>query len=248
MSAVAYELIASPVGELLVFGDESGLRGLHMRDGPAARDLEPDWTRSSALTAEAADQLDEYFAGERSGFDLPLAPRGTEWQSRVWRAVGEIPYGERLSYGTVAARLGRPRSARAVGLANATNPLSILIPCHRLVGSGGELTGYAGGLERKRALLDLEAGASPPAQRLYRLLGADREPYRSALPATLGGHRGNHVYGRLDCAGARSWIARGHYVKQRVFFSDEAMAIAAGFRPCGGCMRERYAQWKAGER
>jgi methylated-DNA-[protein]-cysteine S-methyltransferase len=241
-----FSLIPSPLGEILLLADEGGVAGVHLQEGPGARELDPAWKDARDALAETGRQLGQYFAGDRSGFELALAPRGTAWQRRVWRAVSEIPYGETVGYGALARRLGRPRAARAVGAANALNPISIVIPCHRLLGSGGALTGYAGGLERKRALLGLEAGSDPRPQRTYRLLGADREPYDSALQGLLGGHRGNRVYGRLDCAGAASWIARGHYVKNRVFFSDEAIAIAAGFRPCGGCMRERYAEWKQG--
>jgi methylated-DNA-[protein]-cysteine S-methyltransferase len=104
------------------------------------------------------DQLGEYFAGERTDFDLRLAASGNAFERRVWRALEEIPYGETVSYGEVARRIGRPDGARAVGLANGRNPISIVVPCHRVIGANGSLTGYGGGIERKRFLLDLEAG------------------------------------------------------------------------------------------
>jgi methylated-DNA-[protein]-cysteine S-methyltransferase len=107
------------------------------------------------------DQLTEYFAGERRAFDLPLALRGTEWELRVWRALLEIPYGETRSYGEIARGVCTVRAARAVGLANARNPIAVVVPCHRVIGADGSLTGYGGGLERKRFLLDLEAGRAP---------------------------------------------------------------------------------------
>ena len=110
---------------------------------------------------EARAQLEDYFAGRRRTFDLPLAPVGTPFQRRVWEALREIPYGETVSYGVLAARLGQPGAGRAVGLANGQNPISIVIPCHRVIGAGGALTGYGGGLERKRWLLALEGGSEP---------------------------------------------------------------------------------------
>lgn len=112
--------------------------------------------RPAAVCAEAARQLDAYLAGRRTAFDLPLAPRGTPWQRAVWEALLAIPYGETLSYGELAARLGRPAAARATGAAVGRNPLSVIIPCHRVVDATGSLTGYAGGLDRKRALLAIE--------------------------------------------------------------------------------------------
>ncbi|MFL5870805.1 MAG: methylated-DNA--[protein]-cysteine S-methyltransferase [Solirubrobacterales bacterium] len=238
-----HEVVASPVGDLLLVGDGSALTGLHMQEGPGRREPPGERRPAARPFAAAREQLAEYFAGRRTRFDLPLAAAGTPFQRRVWAALEQIPFGETAAYGELATRLGAPAAARAVGAANGRNPISIVVPCHRLVGRGGALTGYGGGIERKRFLLALEAGAS--GRRSYTLLGADRQPYRSRLPGTLGGHRGNRVYGRLDCPGARRWIARGHYVAQRVFFADEATAIAAGYRPCANCMPERYRAWKA---
>lgn len=169
MSELAFSLISSPVGELLALADEGGLRGLHMQAGPGARSIDPRWRHDHGRFAGLERQLDEYFSGVRSAFgpELDLAPGGTVWQERVWRAVLGIPYGETVAYGALAGRLGRPRSARAVGLANARNPISIVIPCHRLVGADGALTGYAGGVERKRTLLELEnrSAVSPMIRR-----------------------------------------------------------------------------------
>jgi methylated-DNA-[protein]-cysteine S-methyltransferase len=229
-----YDTIDSPLGELLLVGDGHALTGLHMGAAPDAG-----WRRDPAAFRAAAEQLGAYFAGELREFDLPLAPLGTPFQRAVWSALRDIPYGRTTSYAELAAAVGRPGAARAVGAANGRNPISIVIPCHRVIGAGGALTGYGGGLPRKRMLLDLEA-----ASRTWTLIGADGRPYQSPTPGTLGGHRRSKGYGRLDCPAALRWIAKGHYVKHRVFFADEATAIAAGYRPCAVCMPERYAEWK----
>jgi methylated-DNA-[protein]-cysteine S-methyltransferase len=119
----------------------------------------PHWRRDPEALRAAAEQLRSYFAGELTGFDLPLAPSGTDFQQRVWAALREIPYGRTVSYAELAVAVGRPGAARAVGAANGRNPIAIVIPCHRVIGSAGALTGYGGGLDRKRLLLDLEAAA-----------------------------------------------------------------------------------------
>jgi methylated-DNA-[protein]-cysteine S-methyltransferase len=238
-----HDTVASPVGELLLVGDGEALTALHMQEGPGRIDPPGANEPGAPPFAAAREQLAEYFAGRRRRFELPLAPAGTTFQRQVWAALDRIPFGETTGYGELAGTLAAPRAARAVGAANGRNPISIIVPCHRLVGAAGALTGYGGGLDRKRFLLALEAGVS--GRRTYTLLGPDRRPYESALPGTLGGHRGNKVYGRLDCAGARRWIAKGHYVSQRVFFADEATAIEAGYRPCANCMPRRYVAWKA---
>ena len=127
---------------------------------PSGRDRldpEPEWAESRAPFKEAVRQLDAYFAGRLRQFDLPLATGGTAFQQRVWRALRDIPYGETVSYGELARHIERPAAVRAVGAANGQNPISIVIPCHRVIGADGSLTGYGGGLERKRHLLDLEA-------------------------------------------------------------------------------------------
>ncbi len=152
-----YSTLESPIGELLLLGDGELLRGLHFQEGLRPVRVGESWRRAEEPFAEARDQLGEYFAGERVEFDLPAAGDGTPFQRRVWAALAEIPYGETLSYGELAGRIGRPSASRAVGMANGRNPISIVVPCHRVIGSDGALTGYGGGVERKRFLLELEA-------------------------------------------------------------------------------------------
>jgi methylated-DNA-[protein]-cysteine S-methyltransferase len=146
----------SPLGDLLLLAGDDGLRGLYLPDprhGPAHASGQA----ADAPFAAAREQLDAYFAGELDDFDLPLAPHGTPFQLRVWEQLTKIPFGETISYGELAERLDSPRAVRAVGLANGRNPLSIVIPCHRVIGADGSLVGYGGGLERKRWLLEHEA-------------------------------------------------------------------------------------------
>ena len=118
----------------------------------------PDWERSEAPFAAVAAQLEEYFAGSRDTFEVPLELHGTPFELRVWNALQEIPYGETMGYGELASRIGQPTAARAVGLANGRNPIGVIVPCHRVIGANGSLTGYGGGIERKRILLELERG------------------------------------------------------------------------------------------
>jgi methylated-DNA-[protein]-cysteine S-methyltransferase len=147
-----FTTIPSPIGDLQLAGDGHALSSLHT----APHSPGPGWERDDHAFEAARTQLQEYFAGERSVFDLDLAMRGTEFQLRVWDALTQIPYGEHISYGELALRVGAPGAARAVGLANGRNPVSIVVPCHRVIGANGTLTGYGGGLERKRWLLDHE--------------------------------------------------------------------------------------------
>jgi len=142
----------SPIGELVLVNDEGVLSELHMR--------EPRGTPGSVPHGfeQAIEELDEYFRGERTEFTVAVAPKGGEFQLRVWKQLLSIPYGETRSYGEIARALGDPGLAREVGWANARNPIAIIVPCHRVIGSDGSLTGYAGGLDRKRHLLDLESG------------------------------------------------------------------------------------------
>lgn len=149
--------IDSPIGKLLLAGDGESLIQVSFQSGP--RPLRPPggWMERAAPFRAASAQLREYFAGERRTFDLPLAPRGTEFQQRVWRALTEIPYGKTLSYGELARHIGKPSASRAVGLANGANPLPIVVPCHRVIGADGSLTGFGGGLPIKRRLLALES-------------------------------------------------------------------------------------------
>jgi methylated-DNA-[protein]-cysteine S-methyltransferase len=149
-------LLPSPIGPLYVESDGEALTRLYTDGHRFHAHAAPDDGRF----ADVAAQLDEYFAGERTTFELPLAERGTEFELRVWAALRAIPYGETVSYGELAQELGVPGAARAVGRANGCNRISIVVPCHRVIGSNGKLTGYAGGLDAKRALLDHERGVS----------------------------------------------------------------------------------------
>ena len=154
-----YTTMPSAIGELLLAGDPTGLRHIHFK----SRDFTPppNWQAVAALPYPVADQLDSYFAGHLRSFDLPLHPQGTAFQCKVWAALTEIPYGETISYLELARRIGNLKSVRAVGLANGRNPLPIVVPCHRVVGSNGALVGYASGLPIKRALLALEGALAP---------------------------------------------------------------------------------------
>jgi methylated-DNA-[protein]-cysteine S-methyltransferase len=149
--------VDSPIGELMLVGDEEGLAGLYMDVGRHGPWRDPAWRSDAGPFADATEQLEQYFAGERTEFALTLAPRGTPFQQRVWSLLREIPFGETTTYGALAQQLGNPRTVRAVGLANGRNPISIVVPCHRVIGAGGALVGYGGGLDRKRALLAHEA-------------------------------------------------------------------------------------------
>src|SRR3954452_1006927 len=153
-----YSTWQSPIGELMGVGDGRALHGLYMQDGRSAAKVRPGWARADEPLAAAREQLEEYFAGCRRGFDVPLEMAGSRFEQRVWQALREIPYGETASYGEIARRVGEADAARAVGVANARNPIAVIVPCHRVIGADGSLTGYGGGLDRKRLLLDLEAG------------------------------------------------------------------------------------------
>ncbi|HET9316902.1 MAG TPA: methylated-DNA--[protein]-cysteine S-methyltransferase [Vicinamibacteria bacterium] len=153
-----FTTIDSPVGPLRLVADDAGLRRLEFRKGRSFEPAPEDWREDPRALAPVARQLQEYFTGRRKVFDLDLAPEGTEFQRRVWERLLEIPYGETISYGTLARRVGNPSASRAVGLANGRNPIAIIIPCHRVIGSNGTLTGYGGGLPTKEKLLELERG------------------------------------------------------------------------------------------
>ena len=171
-----YSYIASPLGRILLTSDGESLTGLYLEGQKYEPEPGAGWTRNDTLPlfTTTASQLAEYFAGARSSFELPLAPAGTPFQQRVWRRLLEIPYGARISYGDIAHEMGKPQAARAVGAAVGRNPLSIIVPCHRVVGSDGALTGYAGGLERKVALLELEDRHAPAGARRAQRAGAAR--------------------------------------------------------------------------
>jgi len=152
-----YTIIASPIGDLLAARDEDGLAELQLPAGKHAQRPQQAWVRDDSAFDDVRTQLEEYFEGERTEFDLPLSPSGTAFQRRVWTALRDIPYGETRSYGQTAQAIGSPSASRAVGLANGQNPIPIIVPCHRVVGADGSLTGYGGGLDTKRWLLGHEA-------------------------------------------------------------------------------------------
>lgn len=159
ITGFAYTIMPSPLGDLLLVVSDEGLAGVYTSGHAGGPIVTDGWRRDPAPLAEAQRQLDAYFARELEDFDLPLAPRGTEWQLRVWEALRGVPYATTTSYREIAGRVGAPSASRAVGHANGRNPLSIVVPCHRIIGAAGALTGYGGGLERKRWLLDHERGA-----------------------------------------------------------------------------------------
>ncbi|HYM34302.1 MAG TPA: methylated-DNA--[protein]-cysteine S-methyltransferase [Steroidobacteraceae bacterium] len=172
MNACYYSKLESPVGPLLLLGDGESLTGLRMRKQKYASDVPEDCKRDDDKFRDAREQLTAYFAGKLRVFDLPLAPEGTSFQKLVWQALLDIPFGATESYGALAKRIGHDQGARAVGLANGHNPIGIIIPCHRVIGSDGSLTGYGGGLDRKQWLLEHEGSykkAKKPAQFELRL-------------------------------------------------------------------------------
>jgi methylated-DNA-[protein]-cysteine S-methyltransferase len=151
--------IDSPIGPLLLAGTAQALTCVHFQSGPQPLRPPDGWRHAMAPFERARAQLMEYFAGARRSFQLPLAPSGTPFQLAVWQALCAIPYGETVSYGELAQRLGLTAGARAVGVANGANPLPIVVPCHRVIGADGTLTGFGGGLHIKRSLLALEGAA-----------------------------------------------------------------------------------------
>jgi methylated-DNA-[protein]-cysteine S-methyltransferase len=153
-----HHVIDSPIGRLLLLAEGDALTGLHMEPFGIPPGAPPD----APVLREAEEQLGAYFDGELTEFDLPLAPHGTAFQLRVWDALTRIPYGTTTSYGAVAEAIGRPDAVRAVGACNGQNPIAVIVPCHRVIGSDGSLVGYGGGLDRKRRLLELEAEHTAP--------------------------------------------------------------------------------------
>ncbi len=151
-----YCYLETPIGDLLLAGDEQTLCLLGFPEGSMRREPEPDWIFSEKPFAEARAQLKAYFAGDRKSFDLKLNPGGTEFQLEVLNELQKIPYGTTTSYGDIAKRIGRPKAVRAVGAANGRNPIPIIIPCHRVIGSSGDMTGFGGGIPTKEALIRLE--------------------------------------------------------------------------------------------
>ena len=168
-TAIHFDCVSCPLGTLTLATDGVALTGAWFDGQRYHPSIDSRWQRrgDSPVLRRAASMLAEYFAGKRTQFELPLAPSGTAFQRAVWEAIATVPYGETIAYRDLAARAGRPASIRAAGAATGRNPLSIFIPCHRIVGAHGALTGYAGGLDRKRALLALECGEglAEPARR-----------------------------------------------------------------------------------
>ncbi|MBL8559689.1 MAG: methylated-DNA--[protein]-cysteine S-methyltransferase [Hyphomonadaceae bacterium] len=162
--SVTVHVHESPVGPLTLVSDGAALAGVYFES--QKHGAPPAGPRGSDKIIDGArKQLDAYFAGKRTSFDVPLAPKGTAFQTRVWHALTKIPYGETTSYGAIANAIGSPKAVRAVGAANGRNPIPIIIPCHRVIGANGSLTGFGGGMARKELLLDLERGALFPAGR-----------------------------------------------------------------------------------
>lgn len=159
-NTIHYDEMDSPVGTLRLVADDAGLREIWFEHERHPKQADPGWVRAKAPLRFARTQLDEYFAGERQHFDLPLHPLGTPFQLTVWEELRRIPYGQTISYGELARRIGKPKAMRAVGAANGRNPLPIVVPCHRVIGADGSLTGFGGGLFIKRHLLLLEAPTS----------------------------------------------------------------------------------------
>ena len=153
---LSYTYSPSPIGQLLLVGDDSGVQQINFPRNGHSAPAEAEWTQDSNVFSEPIRQLNAYFAGDLEDFDLDLAPQGTPFQQKVWDELLRIPYGETISYGELAKRIGNPNASRAVGLANGSNPIPIIIPCHRVIGSNGKLTGYGGGLPIKEKLLALE--------------------------------------------------------------------------------------------
>jgi methylated-DNA-[protein]-cysteine S-methyltransferase len=151
-------VLPTPIGDVVLIGSHNVLVELELPGDSRQRHPEGRPRRDDEALAEASTQLSQYFGGTRRSFDLDLAPQGTEFQTRVWAALAEIPYGETATYGEIAAQVGNPKASRAVGMANNRNPIALIIPCHRVIGSTGKLVGYGGGLPTKEFLLNLERG------------------------------------------------------------------------------------------
>jgi methylated-DNA-[protein]-cysteine S-methyltransferase len=157
MNEVFYTRIDSPVGKLLLAADAQGLRQVSFESSKRAAPVQRQWRENNSPFAEVIRQLQAYFGGQLREFKLRLAPEGTEFQLRVWNSLRTIPYGETISYAQLAQKIGNPQAVRAVGLANGCNPIPIIVPCHRVIGSDGSLTGFGGGLANKKILLALES-------------------------------------------------------------------------------------------
>lgn len=163
-TTATFTTMESPIGEITLTSLDGVLTGVHMHEQRHRPSLPPGCSRDDGSLTQVVAQLDSYFSGELTDFELPMAMAGTEFQRRVWSALCEIPYGETISYGELARWVGNPKASRAVGLANGRNPIAIVVPCHRVIGADGSLTGYGGGLERKVWLLEHEAAHRPGGQ------------------------------------------------------------------------------------
>lgn len=154
-----YTIIKSPMCDIILVGDEDGLRNLHLNTlkGKRTFEIEKSWIQSEEFFSKVIEQLDKYFSGELTNFTIKLNPSGTDYQKKVWNEISKINYNEILTYKDIAIRIGNPNASRAVGMANSKNPIPIIIPCHRVIGSNGKLTGFAHGLEIKEELIKLEA-------------------------------------------------------------------------------------------
>lgn len=152
----------SPLGELLIRGDGESVTGVYLPNHKGALAPDRSWRESEAPFAAVREQLKEYFQGQRREFDVPMKMIGTPFQQRVWEELGRIPFGSTITYAELARRVGQPTASRAVGNANGRNPISIIVPCHRVIGANGKLTGYAGGVEKKEWLLDWEMRLCEP--------------------------------------------------------------------------------------
>jgi len=217
---IAYHVMSSPVGLLFLARTEAGLRYLHFMDRRSLKRtiaaFEPEnpgaqWSPSLLGLKPFVDQLEQYFSGDRTSFSLPLDLAGSDFQRQVWGALSTIPYGETRSYAEIARAVGQPRAARAVGLANHQNPVAIIVPCHRVVGAGGALVGYGGGLQRKRWLLDHEARFAPPVGRTRELFAAERAGgalVAAPVPAASERPARGPARGRATPAGAVAGTAR----------------------------------------
>ncbi len=155
-----YDYLETPLGRMLLVSSEQGLRGAHFIGQKYFPNIDPSWKREKS---SAARELEEYFAGKRKEFRVPLAAEGSPFQRAIWREIAKVPFGQTITYAELARRAGYPGSARAAGAATGRNPIGVIVPCHRIMGTNGSLTGYAGGLEKKKALLALEGLATRSA-------------------------------------------------------------------------------------
>lgn len=162
-----YHIMQSPIGQLLLAGDDDALRFVHFQSGPRPTTPAKDWEPDAKPFREVIRQLQAYFNGRLQRFDLPLAPAGTAFQMKVWQTLRSIPYGETWSYGQLARRIRKPTASRAVGAANGQNPIPVIIPCHRVIGANGSLTGFGGGLPIKQKLLALEGSLPQQQSKLF---------------------------------------------------------------------------------